>query len=283
MSATRCRSGALFFVLLVGSALPLTPAASQPGEVPGPIGEAWAELRVSFDGSRGLDPSFMESAIERNSTAIDAILAYAKASPRNADALADYLLGLLAEYAIRFKPGRELDDRVIRDANRAFPRGEEPDNGLNIGTYLLLEIASQKKSPSFTRKALSAVHDVVQAHSYVRQQGALLRMPGIHDDMAIGRKAAGGFLTTLGGEMAWCCERFMVDVYRSDDPHLPDVALAVIQDYWQWRKESMAKWHRTDCLNEWEQHRTMAIVEKLTEVLPAAGSTTPGTEATVDP
>ena len=106
MVCTRASSWSLFALaalLLVG--------AISADELPVPIANSLAELKLSFLGTAGfMIGCSMRADIERNADLIDAILAYSRSSSDSADRLAAHLLHSLGVYAERFSPGTAIDE-----------------------------------------------------------------------------------------------------------------------------------------------------------------------------
>ena len=209
----------------------------------------------------------MQKDVERNRAQIHTILTYSNSSDRNADTLGNYLCASLSAYAERFKPGTEIDAQTL--STRSYVQGTQPDYGLTIQAYLLLEVARQRKSAPFTRRALSTLYDVVLARSYLGEESFLHRHPERAHEIARVKRENGGFRTTLGAEIAWCCEQFMVEASRVDEPGIPEPGMVVIADYCRWHKDTVTiigevriRW-----LLRTEQHRTMAYVNKLVAAL----------------
>ncbi len=224
---------------------------------------------ASFFGIGGLSlsPHMMQIEIERNSAQMRTIVTYSNSSDRNADTLGDYLCASLAEYAERFKPGTEIDEQTL--SARSYVQGTQPDYGLAIQAYLLLEVARQKKSAPFTRRALSTLYDVVLADSYFAEKLTLYKHPDHSDYIAREKREFGGSGTNLGAEIAWCCEQFMVRASQFNRPRIPEPGMVVIADYCRWRKDTLAIWgspHYRD-LDLSQRHRTMAYVKKLVAAL----------------
>ena len=212
----------------------------------------------------------LQEEVDRNRSTIDTILTYSKSSDENATTLADHLCASLGAYAERYKPGTESDEQTLRLIVRPGVHDTRPDYGLNVEAYLLLEVvAQQERAPSFTRRALSTLYDVVLAQSYLAEKITLYKHPGDANEVAREKKEFGGYGMNIGAEIAWCCERFMVNEYIADEPHIPDPGLSGVTEYWQWRKDTMVESGEAYWLRGSHQHRTMEYVKKIVEALPA--------------
>jgi hypothetical protein len=261
MVCTRVASWSLFAL----AALLLVDCRSA-DELPVPIANSLAELKLSFRGTTGfMDARPMRAEIERNADLVDAILAYSRSSTDSADRLAAHLLHSLSVYAERFRPGTAIDEETLKPQRRVV--GTEPEHGLNMDAYFVLEVAKQKQSGTFTRRALSTLYDVMRAHSHLAEQRILYGHPELHDQVVQSRREFGWPLSSLGGEIAWCCEQFMVSAYLADEPPLPESGLAVVTDYWHWRKDTMIRSKSADCLPWHYQQETMQHVKALVDAL----------------
>ncbi|MBI3921422.1 MAG: hypothetical protein HY318_08410 [Armatimonadetes bacterium] len=267
MKTKRHRKVMGYISFLTGAVLSFAGAAP-PDEIPVLIQNALQQLRLSFHGMWDLEPHLMQKEVERNKSTINILLTYSKSFEENSRTLADNLLARLGNYAERFKPGKEIDENTLR--TRSYVVGKEPDHGLNIDAYLLLELAKQKRSIAFTKRALSTLYGVVLACSYLAEKRTLNRTPGSEQEIDREKREMGGFGTKLGAEIAWYCEMFMVDQHLSDEPFLPQSAMDVVIDFWRWRKEIMVKKGRPYCLELVHQQRTMAYVKKLIDALPSS-------------
>jgi len=261
MVCTRASSWSLFALaalLLVG--------AISADELPVPIANSLAELKLSFRGTGGfMIGCSMRADIERNADLIDAILAYSRSSSDSADRLAAHLLHSLGVYAERFSPGTAIDEETLKPQPHEV--GTEPEHGLNMDAYLVLEVAKQKQSGTFTRRALSTLYDVMRAHSHLVEQCTLYKHPEFYDEVVQSTREFGGPLSDLGGEIAWCCEHSMVSAYLADEPPVPESGLAVVTDYWHWREDTMIRSGSADCLPWRHQQTTMQYVKTLVDAL----------------
>jgi hypothetical protein len=206
--------------------------------------------------------------LKRNAPAIDRILRYAS-SPGNADILADHLAGDLAAYSSRFMPGKKIDEQIL--GRRAWkPAYEHPDYGRGVQAYLLIENARLRRSTALTRKALVALDNAMLAASNLGTQAFLYHYPQMREELVRGQREHGGMITTLGAEIAWCCERFMTQMYLSDASWLPPSAMSILKQYWQWRKGVLSTEPGAGgMLAPSYQHRTMEYVRKLVRALPS--------------
>jgi hypothetical protein len=235
----------------------------------GAVAKAWDELRVSFRGSDGIHPSLMSCAIRDNKAKIDAILGYAKESDANTQAVSEYLCLFLRAFADRFRPGAAIDDALLAATSGPIRVGAEPWNRLSVASYVLLEIAKVPRSPPFTARVLGCIRDAMLADCYLAERAILFRSPELEPNIRREKAQIGGFTTSVGGEMAWCCEQFMVHLYLADEPHLPHAALSLIQDYCEWRREGGPDERDEGCLEEHHQHGTMEWVRRLIDALPS--------------
>ena len=271
MNSRASAKSPLTWLLLISLAcLPWTDMLAADG-LPVPVRNTLDQLMASFRGISGwgaLNPHMMQMEVERNRARIDTILTYSNSSDRSAETLGDYLCASLSAYAERLKPGTEIDAQTL--SARSFVQGTQPGYGLAIQAYLLLEVARQKKSATFTRRALSTLYDVVLAQSYLMERWALYDHRGLSREAAREKREYGGSLSGLGAEIAWCCEQFMVEASRVDEPGIPEPGMVVIADYCRWRKDKLKIIGdmRLPCLPRHEQHRTMAYVKKLVAALP---------------
>ena len=266
MNPSGLGKGTPFLLVVMGLACLFVALESGSQEIPLAMGDSLEQLKASFWGTAGsLEPSVMRREVERNRDAINTVLGHAEASEDNAARLAEYLFSSLNAYAERFKPGTEIDEQML--SARPYKWGTQPEYGLSVEAYLLLQMAKQQEPANFTRRALSTLYDVVLARAYLAEKRTLHNHPEDSDEVAREKRESGGPLTDLGGEIAWCCEEFMVDEYLADDPGIPEPGMAVITEYWQWRRETMVEWGRADCLHLVHQHRTMEYVKKLAEAL----------------
>ncbi len=236
--------------------------------LPVPVRNTLGQLMTSFHGISGSMNAFgMQKDVEKHRAQIDTILTYSNSSDRNADTLGDYLCASLAEYAERFKPGTEIDAQTL--STRSYIWETSPEYGVTIQAYLLLELARQRRSPTLTRRALSTLYDVVLARSYLGEKSFLHRHPERAHEIARVKRENGGYRTTLGAEIAWCCEQFMVETSQVDEPGIPEPGMVVIADYCRWRKDTVTVMGtRLRWLLRTQQHRTMAYVKKLVAALP---------------
>ena len=259
----------LTWLLLVALACPLWSAQAASRDLPGPVRDALDTLKASFRGIVGLsgfmEPHMMQMEIEKSRPHIDTVLAYGASSESNADALGDWLCASLATYAERFRPGMQINEEYLKP--RRYLMGTRPEDGLNAYAYLLLQVAEQKGSATFTRRALSTLHDVVLAQSYLTEKRTLYKHPDHSQELAREKTEYGGSLSVLGAEIAWCCEQFMVEMSGTPEPAMPEAGMVVIADYCQWREETMKRRMTPNCLDGVRQHRTMAYVRKLADAL----------------
>ena len=122
---------------------------------------------------------------------------------------------------------------------------------------------------SLIRRALSTLYDVMLSESYLTGKITLYKHPEHSDEVAREMREFGGHSSNLSREIAWYCERFMVDEYLADEPHIPDPGLAVVTEYWRWRKETMDRSGQASWLAWSLPYRTMEYVKKLVAALPA--------------
>jgi len=212
-----------------------------------------------------MDPMGMQLELKRNRPQIDTVLTFAVASHANGDLLANHLCGPLSAYAERFKPGSDIDERTL-DGTRTV-MGAEPEYGLGISAYLLLEVARQKSSATFTRRALNTLDGVVRAAAYFAERLALHRHPELADQIAQEKRELHGPGIPLGAEVAWTCEQFMVWASETEDCGIPEPGMTVVEDYCRWRQETMANEVTPYCLYATHQYQTMAYAERLADAL----------------
>lgn len=233
--------------------------------IPPDILAALSELRETFVGTGGLlEPNAMARALARHKEQIAKIMHYAQASSNNAELLARRLAEPLEEYAARFAAGREIDEQWLKPRTTRWP----PEHGLTVDAYLLLELADLRQSPAFTRNVLSLLCHTMAAHSHLVEKRTLYRHPELAEEAAREKREIGPPVGNLGREIAWSCERFMVDAYLAEEEPFPEPGMAVVTEFWKWRKRRMLDRGRPHCLDDIAYNTTMSYIAKLAEALP---------------
>lgn len=258
MMNTMIADRGLLLLVLVGL-LSVSCVPCEAAEPPDSVLDALNSLKTSFLGmaaSPNENPRSLEEEISEDEATIDVVLQYANESSYNFDCLAGYLIADLHRFSDKFKPGVPIDEGIL--SRDAWTVGEAPWYGLTMDTYLLLELARGTGVSAFARRVLKAAYDAQQGISYFHE--AKYRLAG---DVA-----AGPYGSTPGAELAWCCERFMVESYLSDTfVALPEAA-AVVNEYWQRRKNTMLEWGVGHWLSVSCEHATMENVKRLVDALP---------------
>jgi len=217
---------------------------------------AWDDDDMGF-GSGGA----MESHLRRNKPFMRPLLEYAKVSDHNLEGLAEYVLASQMAFARRFAPGSRLDDEVV--TRTTYDKGSEPEYGLSIEAYLLLQMVEFRMSASFLRRVLTVLHEVVLAMSYLSEQQILHRQLVPPQEIEKTTRERGVVLTTPGAQIAWYCEQFMTRQAVFSSGYLPETALAVVANYQRWRGRTA-----TVRFTMLHQHTTMSYVKALAEALP---------------
>ncbi|PIX38457.1 MAG: hypothetical protein COZ57_30580 [Armatimonadetes bacterium CG_4_8_14_3_um_filter_66_20] len=217
---------------------------------------AWDDDDMGF-GSGGA----MESHLRRNKPFMRPLLEYAKVSDHNLEGLAEYVLASQMAFARRFAPGSHLDNEVV--TRTTYDKGSEPEYGLSIEAYLLLQMAELRGSASFLRRVLTVLHEVVVAMSYLAEQQILHRQLVPPQEIEKTTRERGVVLTTPGAQIAWYCEQFMTRQAVFSSGYLPETALAVVANYQRWRGRTA-----TVRFTMLHQHTTMSYVKALAEALP---------------
>jgi len=217
---------------------------------------AWDDDDMGF-GSGGA----MESHLRRNKPFMRPLLEYAKVSDHNLEGLAEYVLASQMAFARRFAPGSRLDDEVV--TRTTYDKGSEPEYGLSIEAYLLLQMVEFRMSASFLRRVLTVLHEVVVAMSYLAEQQILHRQLVPPQEIEKTTRERGVVLTTPGAQIAWYCEQFMTRQAVFSSGYLPETALAVVANYQRWRGRTA-----TVRFTMLHQHTTMSYVKALAEALP---------------
>jgi len=252
--------------LVVALALACSCAQTAPGGVALPPeieaalnrlkGAAWDDDDMGF-GSGGA----MESHLRRNKPFMRPLLEYAKVSDHNLEGLAEYVLASQMAFARRFAPGSHLDNEVV--TRTTYDKGSEPEYGLSIEAYLLLQMVEFRMSASFLRRVLTVLHEVVLAMSYLAEQQILHRQLVPPQEIEKTTRERGVVLTTPGAQIAWYCEQFMTRQAVFSSGYLPETALAVVANYQRWRGRTA-----TVRFTMLHQHTTMSYVKALAEALP---------------
>jgi hypothetical protein len=243
-------------------------AATSPEPLPSAVAEKLTALQTYFPGSPDpADPRSMEGLIARFSADIEPVLAYGKQSSAAADAVAARLLGEIATFNNRFKPGSAIDEALL--SKTVFVRGEIPWQGINVDAYLLLELARQTGSAARTKEALSAISDYGKACSYFFESSILHEQPDLAAEVAREKQETGGCGATPIAEAAWACESFMTQAYLTDAFASHPSAQAVVNEYWQWRKATIVEQGSGTWLPTRYQHTTLSYARKLADALPA--------------
>jgi hypothetical protein len=224
---------------------------------------AWDSVDLMSGGS-------MESDLRRNKPFMGPLLAYAKASDHNLEGLAEYVLASQEAFARRFAPGSHLDDEVV--TRTTYDKGSEPEYGLSIEAYLLLQMAELRRSASFLRRVLTVLHEVVVAMSYLAEQQILHRQLVPPQEIEKTTRERGVVLTTSGAQIAWYCEQFMTRQAVFSSGYLPETALAVIANYQRWRSGPVARGSSAALLAMSHQHTIMSYANGLAETLPESGA-----------
>ncbi|NCQ31985.1 MAG: hypothetical protein GW802_32050 [Armatimonadetes bacterium] len=217
---------------------------------------AWDDDDMGF-GSGGA----MESHLRRNKPFMRPLLEYAKVSDHNLEGLAEYVLASQMAFARRFAPGSHLDNEVV--TRTTYDKGSEPEYGLSIEAYLLLQMVEFRMSASFLRRVLTVLHEVVLAMSYLSEQQILHRQLVPPQEIEKTTRERGVVLTTPGAQIAWYCEQFMTRQAVFSSGYLPETALAVVANYQRWRGRTA-----TVRFTMLHQHTTMSYVKALAEALP---------------
>jgi len=217
---------------------------------------AWDDDDMGF-GSGGA----MESHLRRNKPFMRPLLEYAKVSDHNLEGLAEYVLASQMAFARRFAPGSRLDDEVV--TRTTYDKGSEPEYGLSIEAYLLLQMVEFRMSASFLRRVLTVLHEGVLAMSYLSEQQILHRQLVPPQEIEKTTRERGVVLTTPGAQIAWYCEQFMTRQAVFSSGYLPETALAVVANYQRWRGRTA-----TVRFTMLHQHTTMSYVKALAEALP---------------
>ena len=223
---------------------------------------AWDDDDMGF-GSGGA----MESHLRRNKPFMRPLLEYAKVSDHNLEGLAEYVLASQMAFARRFAPGSHLDNEVV--TRTTYDKGSEPEYGLSIEAYLLLQMAELRRSASFLRRVLTVLHEVVLAMSYLSEQRILHRQLVSPEEIERQKRGHGGMLpTSMGDQVVWYCEQFMTRQAVFSSGYLPETALAVIANYQRWRSGAVARAAPAGLLPVLHQHTIMSYVKALAEALP---------------
>jgi hypothetical protein len=242
-------------------------AARLPDSVVGDVQQldapkAMSAVRSSFS------PADLGSRMRESKEPVGRVLAYARRSDANREALASYLLADLEALGRRFTRGTPIEESLL--TKRAWKWGETPWHGSSTKAYLLLELAKQANSAKFTSRALGAICSAHKALLYFAESGLRhdhpdLITPGKEREL----KARGGVSGLDRGELAWCCERFMIDSYLADSYAFHPKAKAVVDEYWQWRYHAVLAEHTGDVLPIEYEPVTMKFAERLAEALVA--------------
>ncbi len=241
----------------IGATIPLQPPAG--------IAAKLNNLKWNFYGMAGVGGNFTHSSfqneLKKHSAAIEEIHQFTTATTVNEGAMADYLCSSLESFGERFKPGVEIEDRFLQEY---CWHGKEADYGVNIEVYLLMEIAKNRESVAFNKRVLTALYNAKRASSYIMAKYADKWWPTYTYTL---EKIDSGE-TTLGTEIALCCEKFMVDAYMADVAPVSQSGVPVINEYWQWRKKTMISDMCTKFLMSHYQNKTMEYVKRLIDVIP---------------
>lgn len=254
-------------VALVGATLvPSTRSRAERTAIPDAIRDAVQSLKAPFSRTYAAGPAevAVAQAARESSDTIEKILRYASSSDQAPSALADHLCELLQEFARQFGPGQRIDEGLL-PADGGFAYGTAPFDGLDAWSYLLIEVVRQQRSPRLSKQALAAIHAVVPAVSHYFRE--LARAQGVVPIDEAARQNT-PCRTIPGARLAWCCERFMTDMYLADEPFLPEPAMEVVTEYWKWRKAYKLDNHWPGDLPDDEQFKTMEYVGKLVDALP---------------
>lgn len=270
MKRTRVLVGMCLVGLACIGALSLLPRGlATTGEVPSPISETLEELRGSSIGMAAWgddNPAEMETQLAENQEAIDALLDWARSSDENAEALSADLLSRLAGFTARFGPDVAVPEEVFD--SRPWVFGENPESGLAVWSYVLLAMAEEQGSPALAARVLAEIHGVHLAVSHFFESMTLYDRALTAEAVAREKRENGGYLSTTGAELAWCCEQYMVRAAADGAFAEYGEADAVLADYMEWRDATMAERYLSGWLPSHYQHRTTEYARALADALP---------------
>lgn len=230
----------------------------------GPVWKQLEELRLKYPVPDGISDyggySFMPQQLEKDKDAISGILAFASNNKKNSHILSDELFKRLDEYCNHYNADTVIDPVTAKKT--MWLTAELPDRGLPLYSYLLLELAKQRKSDSYTKQCLSEIMKVqVSSLSYEQK----LHSSQIHVQKSwVNKKESVDFTNIFPAnrDITWCFDSFMKDSYISNAYPVFSPSHKLLMKYCNWRKSEISSQRLKDSLASKHQPQIVAYVDK---------------------
>ncbi len=226
-------------------------------------------VRLNFLGMWDVQASSMRSSLGREGPRIDKILTYAKQNDANFEFCYSTINGMLTRFNSQFKANVPVSEDLLQKLSSHILASEDPERGVGILSYLLLDLAKIRPSSQIVMDSLSTIYDSYVASCYLIVLMLHYEYPSDAEYKTYLEKMNRGEGIYVGSnrsqEIAWCCEMFMVDLADSKPNYLPTSALEICEEFSRYKMSQVSD--KRAYLSCSSFHDTMKYVDRLVKSL----------------